>query len=271
MKIAYCSDLHLDFGIDTFLEEGTLSQKMCAEADVLILAGDIAEVKNYIKSERSSKYDLSNQIQMFFKECAKYYDNVLYVFGNHEHYNGHIVEDYNKVADLNLPKNFRVLNNSSVVIDDVVFYGGTMWTNFYNGKKSAMYYVGQGMNDFKRIRARGYSKFTTQDALNEHLRYTAKLKETLLNETRKQVVISHHAPSFKSIPDQYKDSVLSPGYASDLENLINDMNIDLWVHGHVHEKFDYTIGNTNIVCRPSGYGHFEKELFNNFSVAVKEI
>jgi Icc-related predicted phosphoesterase len=27
----------------------------------------------------------------------------------------------------------------------------------------------------------------------------------------------------------------------------------LWIHGHVHESFEYTIGQTKVACNPRGY------------------
>ena len=28
---------------------------------------------------------------------------------------------------------------------------------------------------------------------------------------------------------------------------------DLWVHGHMHESFDYPMGKCRVVCKPRGY------------------
>jgi hypothetical protein len=29
--------------------------------------------------------------------------------------------------------------------------------------------------------------------------------------------------------------------------------VRLWVHGHTHDSFDYTIKGTRVVCNPRGY------------------
>ena len=29
--------------------------------------------------------------------------------------------------------------------------------------------------------------------------------------------------------------------------------VSLWIHGHTHESFDYTVKGTRIVCNPRGY------------------
>ena len=40
-------------------------------------------------------------------------------------------------------------------------------------------------------------------------------------------------------------------FASDAEHLLQ--GVDLWVHGHTHDSFDYRVGATRVVCNPRGY------------------
>jgi Icc-related predicted phosphoesterase len=47
--------------------------------------------------------------------------------------------------------------------------------------------------------------------------------------------------------------MIAAAYASDLEDFIIETKPDLWIHGHVHEPFDYVIGKTRIICNPHGY------------------
>ena len=69
------------------------------------------------------------------------------------------------------------------------------------------------------------------------------------------VVITHHAPSSKSIHPKYWNND-NYAYFSDLEEFILRRKPALWVHGHTHHTFDYMIGGTRVVCNPVGYrGH----------------
>ncbi|MDH4313123.1 MAG: hypothetical protein OEW57_15985, partial [Gammaproteobacteria bacterium] len=45
----------------------------------------------------------------------------------------------------------------------------------------------------------------------------------------------------------------SGSLGSDYDALIEDCGPALWIHGHVHESFDYRIGRTAIACNPRGY------------------
>jgi Icc-related predicted phosphoesterase len=70
---------------------------------------------------------------------------------------------------------------------------------------------------------------------------------------QRTVVITHHAPSPRSIAGEFRHDPLSACYASDLEDLIRETVPTLWVHGHVHYRNDYTIADTRIISNPRGY------------------
>jgi Icc-related predicted phosphoesterase len=46
---------------------------------------------------------------------------------------------------------------------------------------------------------------------------------------------------------------LNAGFITDLTRLIMQYSPELWIHGHVHDSFDYRIGATRIVANPRGY------------------
>ena len=70
---------------------------------------------------------------------------------------------------------------------------------------------------------------------------------------RQTVVVTHHSPSFQSIPEHYRGNDLNVAYASPLDAMIEAMKPDYWIHGHIHDTQDYNIGHTNILANPRGY------------------
>ena len=48
-------------------------------------------------------------------------------------------------------------------------------------------------------------------------------------------------------------SPLSPAFASDLNALIGESGIPLWIHGHTHYNVDHRIGSTRILTNQRGY------------------
>lgn len=254
MKVAYCSDLHLDVTYNDYYSDVLgLSTKLKSDANVLVLAGDIVEIENLMRSEESSKYDITVAVKKIFTELCSNHEHVIYVFGNHEYYHGHFTNIYTKFKNIvGIPDNLIVLNNSSVVIDDVMFYGGTCWTNFNNNNPIAKMDAELRMNDYRKITTGSYRSFRANDALQSHRDFVSCLEQNIKANSKK-VIISHHAPSLRSIPAEYKESNLNPAYASDLEYLFEKYNITHWIHGHIHTEHDYLVGNTNILCRPGGY------------------
>jgi 3',5'-cyclic AMP phosphodiesterase CpdA len=97
MKIAVCSDLHLEFGdLDLTNDEN---------ADVLILGGDIfvaEDVKNFnyvdeqIMAATPSMLARGERYYNFVKRCSERFPQVILIMGNHEHYHG----DYAKTASI---------------------------------------------------------------------------------------------------------------------------------------------------------------------------
>jgi Icc-related predicted phosphoesterase len=75
-----------------------------------------------------------------------------------------------------------------------------------------------------------------------------KLDESFAGKT---VVVTHMAPSMKSVSDRHAQDMVSAAYASNLEELASQA--DLWIHGHMHESFDYQIGDCRVICNPCGY------------------
>ena len=76
------------------------------------------------------------------------------------------------------------------------------------------------------------------------------------------VVITHHAPSPRSIRRWFQDDPLNPAFASDLDRLIERYQPALWVHGHMHDPVDERLGKTRLVANPAGYAHEQKREFD---------
>ena len=226
MRINYMSDLHLEFGpMETEPDGG----------DILVLAGDI-NIKGRV--------DWVNTI-------ANKFNHVLYILGNHEFYRGTIDNIYKKIKE-RLVDNVHLLENESITIDDVTFHGATLWSDFLNGNPMSYLQCDQVINDYRLIRAgTGKQRFRPQLAHKLHNISKAFLQE---NVKEGDIVITHMAPSLLSIHEKYKNDMnINGAYASDLSELILDTKPKLWFHGHMHDLFDYTIGNTRILCNPRGY------------------
>ena len=185
---------------------------------------------------------------------------VVYVHGNHEGY-GHNIDTMVQEISSTCASTGHVhhLNQREQVIGNVRFLGATLWTDFqlYGDEAGgrAMGSAASMMNDYRRIRlaSEGYRCLSPIDTVRWHIADRNWLKARLGEPfDGKTVVVTHMAPSERSIGDIYKGDKLSPAFASHLDELVDEA--DLWIHGHVHHSLDYRIGKRGrVVCNPLGY------------------
>jgi predicted phosphodiesterase len=246
MRLLILSDLHLEFA--------PFDVPRHDDCDAVILAGDIHNGAEGIRwaGENFSK-------------------PVIYVMGNHEYYGGEMKATFTEaaLASVKTP-NVRLLDSGTTEIDGVRFFGTTLWTDFelfgVQWKPMALQAARRGMHDYRAIKV-GDAALTPEETERMHRRAASFLKYTLAQSfAGKTVVITHHCPHFTSAPEQYRKDLLTAAFASDMTAQLGFC--DLWVHGHTHTSFDYTLGDTRVVCNPRGYpldkaGKTENRGFNS--------
>lgn len=277
-KVAYASDLHLEFTkvseyCLTEFEKSLATFANPGDVDVLILAGDICLAEDLARHpidlvEPFDKRDsyravLATLYRRFFRYVASQYQTVLYVAGNHESYKGNQDETIKILRDALAPvaPNVRVMDNDSIRINDVLFIGATLWTDANRGDPMTLWHLRQAMNDFNVIRLanKGYRKFSPDDAANEFAKSLDYIKAVLSNpsteEVESVVLVTHHAVTYESIPERFRhDTYMNGGFASDLSSLIAySPKIKVCVHGHIHDRTDYQVGDARVLCNPRGY------------------
>lgn len=266
MKIAYCSDLHLDFGATN------LPNLPLPEADVFVIAGDLIEIVNMYKTPVSSLYHLTENFRAFMNRVCSAYEHVLYVPGNHEFYGSVYPEGFLRLLALkDTYPNLTIMDNTTVQIKGVSFYGGIMWTDFDKGSSLAMLDAGAGMLDYRKIKVAGYSKFTPTHALHSHIRFRKGLESFLSQPADKRVVLSHHAPTEMCVHDKWKGSNLNPAFYANMDDYLFSDLINVWIHGHMHDTVDILCGTCRVVCNPRGYEGHEWKQTNNFQFKVIEV
>jgi Icc-related predicted phosphoesterase len=277
MKIKLVSDLHLEFSDVNIVNDQNY--------DVLILGGDICIAQDlHDHPEPANTADqaaiangtglgrrqlTAQRFRDFFKRCSFQFPHVIYIMGNHEFYNGKFYAgiDYMREECAKYP-NVHMLEQDTVTIQDrnkdtgevsdVVFVGGTLWTNMNRRDPLTMHAIEGMMNDFRIIRndQRNYATMSALDVAIRHDKTLGYIKHIVQeHKDKKCVVVGHHTPSFQSMHPMYAhDTLMNGGYHSDLSEFILDHpQIVLWTHGHTHHPFDYMIGDTRVVCNPRGY------------------
>jgi len=238
MKLWILSDLHIDvnrrfpFALPT----------PRPVHDIVIIAGDICQ-------------GLAAGVRFIAGEKLNT-KPVIYVGGNHEFYgHDHHAELADGRAEAAKHSNIHLLERDGALVDGIEFLGCTLWTDYkYAGLQEqarAMYWAARRISDHRLI-SDGKGSWSPERALEEHQTSCAWLSEQLARSTEHaKVVVTHHAPSRRSVQPRYRDDLLTAAFASDLDDLVAKST--LWVHGHLHASADYRLGDCRVVANPRGY------------------
>ena len=232
MRLHILSDLHLEFGEIV---------PPIVDGDVVALAGDIAvRVKGVAWAIAASRGR-----------------PVIYVPGNHEYYGDSIPRLTEKLRAAGAGSGVHVLDREEIIVDGTRFLGATLWTDFelVEDRRLAMEAAQQSLVDYRRIRVSGsYRKLRPLDTAGMHLRSRRWLEgHAASGHTRGMVIVTHHAPSIRSVRPSFRQDPLSASYASHMDQLVERSGAALWVHGHTHYAVDYVIGDTRVISNPRGY------------------
>lgn len=244
MRIQITSDLHGEFREKRRESLSSRPSPLVAktDADVLILAGDIHQGVQAVEYARELAEDLGIP--------------VLLVPGNHEFYGGEFTDTLAAMRAA-VGEGVHVLARDTVILQGVRFLGCILWCDFClfgrERQEDAMAEAQMAMNDFWLIRHQG-ERLGAEAMLQWHLDDRAWLEGALATAwDGPTVVITHHGPAPGSVAARFQRHELTPAFVSDLTPSIQRYQPALWVHGHTHTAFDYSIGRTRVVCNPAGY------------------
>ena len=244
-KIWTLSDLHDDYSRVHF---GNYSLPDDVSADVLVVAGDIAGRFSTMGRDWLEAQHSRLQIP------------IVCVPGNHDFWRGSVDREVARFRERLQCDGVHVLDGDSVVVEGVRFVGGALWTDYAvaGDPDRAMRAARTEMNDVKYIRSGTGSgerpRATPAHLLAIHVRHREAIRATLATPfAGPTVVVTHHAPSPRSLREGRVREPLDAAYASDLEDLILEGKPELWIHGHIHQRQDYVIGDTRVVANPRGY------------------
>ena len=235
MKLQYASDLHLEFPENReFLKRNPL----LPGGDILLLAGDI------------TPFAVMDKHVDFFSYISDNFETTFWIPGNHEYYNSDILDRAGsfreKIAD-----NLFLVNNVSVIHENVKLVFSTLWTQISPGKQ---FEIRQRLSDFHAI------KYNRKGLTPDHYNFLHNQCLSFLNEeiskpgTERKVIVTHHVPTLMNYPEKYKGDSLNEAFAVEIYNDIFRSNADFWIFGHHHcETIDFQIGSTTLTTNQLGY------------------
>lgn len=232
------SDLHLEWLNSHWPGETLITP--APGADALLLAGDIANL---------------SQVTALFKDWPV---PVFLVPGNHEYFAHDLARQRELIANGAYNAGaVTVLDNTEVLFKGVRILGSTLWTNYRLvasltlPEALAVAQAALSGADHSRIEFDG-KKFIPELTLGQHREAIEWLRVRLAEGfDGPTLVMSHHAPSMRSVAAKWRNEESTICFASELPEL---EQADFWVHGHLHDSADYRAGACQVRANPRGYG-----------------
>lgn len=244
VKINYLSDIHSEFYKQLKFEkifnfDGT--------GEILCLCGDIGYPEHKI-------------YEKFLEYCSKNFKHIFLVPGNHEYYsnkNTKTIQSTNILLQNLCDKfnNVYFMNNKIKYLEEyqLYFIGSTLWTEIPYDK----YYTIDNYNDFKKIY---YEYENSKFILNpDYLNFLNSesidfLTESInIHKNDNKIILTHHLPTYKIISEKYKNCGYNYFFANNLDDLIKNNNINIWLCGHSHTPNIINLDDTIIALNPIGY------------------
>jgi 3',5'-cyclic AMP phosphodiesterase CpdA len=234
MRIWIVSDLHC--------ESSPWSPAAVPAHDVMIVAGDVAN-------------GMARSLHHLYRIGQHTPAPIIFVPGNHDNFGGRLGSF---VGSNRLRRDgVHILGpGDPVVIGGTRFIGSTLWTDWLvnDHEFAAQSWAASHMPEYSYVTRDDGDLIWPRDVYDEHQRHRQAIDDALrVPHDGPTVVVTHHAPSIRSVHPGDRTDPSAAAFASDLEALIERHRPQLWVHGHVHHASDYGVGPTRIICNPRGY------------------
>ncbi len=246
VKARVISDIHLELRKDI----RDLSFRLCSlqtatPCKYLFMAGDI------VSSGKIREQD--PELDEFFRKLSTQYEQIFYVFGNHEFYK---TEEPTIVsASLELKRYFirwyptiTILDDSGALLPEGhMVIGSTLWTNISTNAYCSM-------NDKNYVDKEDITK------THENSRHYLAAQLARFEKNHPVIVMTHHLPSFEFIDPKYKNRIygsVNSGFASHSDDLFTFKG--KWIFGHTHTPIRHKIKEIDFICNPLGYPKENKQ------------
>jgi predicted phosphodiesterase len=216
MKFIALSDTHFEFSKVNYFPLNVEDMK----SKTLILAGDI-------------NVGLDNLVETLVS-YAKDFKHVVYVAGNHDHYDTEYGDLQHRLRLLETTQdNIHFLDCSTVVIDGVCIGGATMW-----GIPTSR------LNDTKLI-----GLFKRKDMQDIHKQHVKWIKENAANV---DIMVTHFCPGADLGNPNYPPNELTDYFCP---RVVPDMTVlpPVWIFGHTHYSRDEFYRATHFISNQVGY------------------
>jgi predicted phosphohydrolase len=208
----------------------------------LELRKTMPELPPVLASKMALLGDIGSLYRDFLGLMSRLYDHVFLLAGNHEYYNRrrthHAIAEEIEVVCAAFD-NVYFLDNDTVEVEGVRYVGTTLWSHVPKADETI---VTRGIKDYTRIQRAIYDPTGSgRTHAPVTVNYTNVLHEAAVHFLKTEmaadsglpmVVLSHHAPSMRSVAGEFEGSPLNSAFATGLEGMLKAPPVVAWLHGH---------------------------------------
>lgn len=257
----YYSDIHLEHQSSMYNNEKLfwiepISQ---VELNVDIEEGTSVTLKNNLILAGDIGSPNSKLYWNFLRDVSQKFDRVFLIAGNHEHYTCELKESeklnpFTNTSVEDIPKmlfeekifNVFFLENQSIVVDDFIIMGCTLWSNI---PVKARPFILRDINDYRLIDNFSIDKGNALHA--KSVKYLSDSLDAAISDgIRTRIVITHHAPLMNGTSDPMYKGLTNHAFSTDLEELIAKSTH--WIYGHTHFNPEQPVRD-NLYTNQIGY------------------
>ena len=234
MRLQLLSDLHL--------ETEDFEPQPAPDAELLVLGGDI------------------DSTWQAFERFRGWPVPVVLVAGNHEFDNRELDTAWAELRERGESLGIRLLERESLVLTGrdgrrIRFVSTIRWCDFdLFGEKQREKAMRAASYFMRVMRSTRHGEPFDADAVREEaLACGAWLADELAQsgDWDATVALTHFGPSLRSGDPRYGSQSGTASFCNADDDLLP--LADLWIHGHLHCRHDYTVGRTRVVCNARGH------------------
>jgi UDP-2,3-diacylglucosamine pyrophosphatase LpxH len=139
------------------------------------------------------------------------------------------------------------------------FYGSAFPSNItgsiaqIGGLKVAVATLWTHLNVFEEMIAPEFMDFRQITGVTPLIwNQTHLMQAEFLRQARADIIVTHHTPSSRSSHPRFAGHAFNGFFTNNLDMGLFE-GCKLWVHGHVHDEWDYVQDGVRVVCNPFGY------------------
>lgn len=260
IKIDFVSDLHIEMWDPQYNIKHPCGERSNHPLDINIFKDSDSKIL-IVAGDTSDTLKLSIEK---LDEIGKYYDNVLFLDGNHEHvdniptvYDEYDIEKLATKANKkhgNKNNKLHFLSSSPFQIGDTIIIGKNGWWDYNNwDDKTIKRETENYFKDWIKISEEDSRKYCYNCMLQAKKDYNDLkkwVKQYENDETIKNIVVVTHTVPLEIFSNDFNMAVM--GNTEIIKLLKHSNKISYWLFGHTHAEYEYKYNDINFISNPRG-------------------